>query len=65
MKAHGIATERGKYGEVNLTAIPQQVAEQFSTRRQEIMDALKARGDEVNSKTSEKAALATRAAQTQ
>ena len=62
MKEHGIATERGKYGEVNLTAIPQHVADQFSTRRQEILNALKERGDEVNSKTAEKAALATRTA---
>ena len=62
LKEMGIATERGKYGEVNLTAIPQHVSDQFSTRRKEILEALKARGDEINAKTAEKAALATRAA---
>ncbi|QEP30417.1 MobF family relaxase [Pukyongiella litopenaei] len=58
----GIATERGKYGEVNISGIPKEVAEQFSTRRREIIAALDSKGVEYSAATAQKATLATRAA---
>ena len=61
MKDLGIETERGKYGEVNIAGIPQEVTEAFSKRRQEILNALDQKGMDVSPKTAEKATLATRA----
>ncbi|UWQ56031.1 MobF family relaxase [Leisingera caerulea] len=58
----GIATERGKYGEVNISGISQEVTEAFSKRRQEILNALDNKGMDVSPETASKAALATRAA---
>ncbi|WP_323777868.1 MobF family relaxase [Leisingera sp.] len=58
----GIATERGKYGEVNISGIPQEVTEAFSKRRQEILQALEQKGVEYSADNASKAALATRAA---
>lgn len=62
MKEHGIATERGKYGEVNISGIPREVTETFSKRRQEILNALDNKGVEYSADTASKATLATRAA---
>ncbi|OBY26818.1 MobF family relaxase [Leisingera sp. JC1] len=61
----GIATERGKYGEVNISGISQEVTEAFSKRRQEILNALDNKGMDVSPQTADKAALATRAAKHQ
>lgn len=58
----GIATERGKYGEVNISGIPQTVIEAFSKRRQEILKALDAKGLDYSPENASKATLATRAA---
>ncbi|MFY0312526.1 MobF family relaxase [Leisingera sp. D0M16] len=58
----GISTERGKYGEVNISGIPQEVTEAFSKRRQEILQALEQKGVEYTADNASKAALATRAA---
>lgn len=62
MKDLGIATERGKYGEVNISGISQEVTDHFSKRRQEIIQALDSKGLQVSPETADKAALATRAA---
>lgn len=62
LRDQGIATERGKYGEVNVSGISQEVVDSFSKRRQEIVDALDSKGLEVSPSTADKAALATRAA---
>lgn len=61
MREHGIATERGRYGEVNISGIPQEVTEAFSKRRQEILKAMEGKGIEYSPETASKAALATRA----
>ncbi|MBY6059275.1 MobF family relaxase [Leisingera daeponensis] len=58
----GIATERGKFGEVNISGISPEVTEAFSKRRQEILNALDNKGMDVSPETASKAALATRAA---
>lgn len=58
----GIATERGRFGEVNISGISQEVTEAFSKRRQEILNALDNKGMDVSPETASKAALATRAA---
>ena len=58
----GIATERGKFGDVNISGISQEVTETFSKRRQEILNALDNKGMDVSPATASKAALATRAA---
>lgn len=62
MKEAGIATERGRYGEVNISGIPEEVTEMFSKRRQEILKALDAKGLEHSPENASKATLATRAA---
>lgn len=61
MRELGIQTERGKYGEVNISGISQEVVDQFSKRRQEILASLEGKGLEVNPKNAAKATLATRA----
>lgn len=58
----GIATERGRFGEVNISGISPEVTEAFSKRRQEILNALDKKGMDVSPETASKAALATRAA---
>ncbi|MGR3762428.1 MobF family relaxase (plasmid) [Roseobacteraceae bacterium NS-SX3] len=62
MQELGIATERGKYGEVNIAGIPREVTDAFSKRRQEILQALDSKGMEYSAATASKATLATRAA---
>ncbi|OBY24818.1 MobF family relaxase [Leisingera sp. JC1] len=62
MSDQGIATERGRFGEVNISGISQEVTEAFSKRRQEILNALDNKGMDVSPETASKAALATRAA---
>ncbi|NKX28707.1 AAA family ATPase [Rhodobacteraceae bacterium R_SAG6] len=61
MREQGIATERGRYGEVNISGIPQEVTEAFSKRRQEILKAMEGKGIDYSPETASKAALATRA----
>ena len=58
---HGIKTERGRYGEVNVSAVPKELADAFSTRRQEILDALNRKGLEATPENAARATLATRA----
>lgn len=62
LRDQGIATERGKYGEVNVVGISQEVVDAFSKRRQEIIDALDGKGLENTPANAAKATLATRAA---
>ena len=62
MRDIGIATERGRYGEVNISGISEQVIEAFSKRRQEIMASLEGKGLEDTPENAAKATLATRAA---
>lgn len=61
VKEFGIETSRGKYGEVNIAGISEQVTEMFSKRRQEIMAALDGKDIEYSAATASKATLATRA----
>ena len=58
----GIQTERGRYGEVNIPAVPKDLAETFSKRRQEILKALDKKGLEATPENAARATLATRAA---
>ena len=58
---HGIQTERGRYGEVNVSAVPKELADAFSTRRQEILDALDKKGRDATPENAARATLATRA----
>ncbi|WP_170432918.1 MobF family relaxase [Ruegeria arenilitoris] len=62
VNAFGIQTERGRYGEVNIAGISQEVVDQFSKRRQEILASLDAQGLEATPENSARATLATRAA---
>ncbi|MDB9804410.1 relaxase domain-containing protein [bacterium] len=58
----GYTVERyGKDRLISLKEIPDEVADQFSKRRDAILNALEERGDTVDAKTAERAALATRA----
>ena len=58
----GYQTEGRDQGLFELKGIPQDLIDQFSKRRQEILDSLKERGMKPNSFNSQLAALATRAA---
>ncbi|WP_171182149.1 MobF family relaxase, partial [Ruegeria sp. HKCCD8929] len=58
----GVETQRGQYGQVELTAIPEAVLEFFSSRSGEIDAYLKEKGLHRTPETAEWAALATRAA---
>lgn len=60
LEKEGIETSRGQYGEVNVVGIPEKVIEEFSKRRQEILQAMNGKGLENSPENAEKAALATR-----
>ncbi|WP_158972292.1 MobF family relaxase [Chachezhania sediminis] len=62
LEQHGIATHRGRYGEVQVSAVPEDLAEMFSKRRQEILDALDRKGLAATPANAARATLATRAA---
>lgn len=59
----GYTVERyGKDRLISLAEIPTELSDNYSKRRDAIVNALDARGDTIDAKTSERAALATRAA---
>ncbi|MES0864812.1 MobF family relaxase [Ruegeria sp. SCPT10] len=62
LKEMGIETQRGRYGEVNVAGISQEVVDGFSKRRQEILKSLEGKGLENTPENASKATLATRAA---
>ena len=65
VNAAGIATDRGKYGEVNIEGISEHIAEGFSKRRAAIEAFKEKNGLEDHAATQQIAALKTRAAKQQ